>query len=131
MPVRIGFCNRILAFLQSLTIAYLLNLMNFLIDEKSLIVDMGCGIGRVTRALSLRADTIGLDIDKDKLHWAKKCNKHITFVCCDVCHLPLRKASIDMAVCKSVFEHIENLEEALKEIKFVLKMGEIGSRVSN
>ena len=106
---------------MSLTRTNLLNMIDLHIDEKSLIVDMGCNIGYITRTVSLRANAIGLDIDKYELRWAKKCNRKIDFVCCDLCHLPLRNDSVDIATCASVFEHIENLSQALKEIKFVLK----------
>ena len=95
-------------------------MIDFPVDEKSLIVDMGCNIGYITRTISLRANAIGLDIDKHELRWAKKCNRKIDFVCCDLCHLPLRNNSVDIAVCASVFEHLENLSQALKEINFVL-----------
>ena len=101
-------------------------MIDFPADEESVIVDIGCNVGHVTRSLSLRAKTIGLEIDKDKLHWAKKCNKHIDFVCCDICHLPLIKTSVKVVVCSSVLEHIENLQKALEEIAFVLQeSGEI------
>jgi len=91
------------------------------IVEEPLIIDMGCNIGYVTRPLSLRTKAIGLDIDKDKVRWAKKFNRNVDFICCDAHQLPLRNASVDIVVGASVLEHIENLPKVLKEIKVVLK----------
>jgi SAM-dependent methyltransferase len=117
---RSGIRYWVLSSLLSMTRTRLLNMINFPHSE-SLVVDLGCSLGYITRPLSLQAQTIGLDVDKDMVRWAKKFNKHIEFVCCDLCHLPLRNSSVDIAVCASVFEHIENLEMASKEIKFALK----------
>ena len=99
----------------------LLRMIEFALNEKILVVDMGCNVGYLTRPLSLRANTIGLDIDRSQLHWAKQSCLHTDFVCCDLGHLPLIKSSVDLAVCASVFEHIENLELALENIQFALK----------
>lgn len=113
----------VLSFFLSLTRTKLLDMIDWKVDQESPIVDMGCNVGFVTRALSLRVRTIGLDVDRDAVRGAKKANKHIEFICCDLCQLPLRYASVNIVVCASVFEHIENLERALGEIKFVLKKG--------
>lgn len=95
-------------------------MIDLYIDKKSLIVDMGCNIGYITRTISRRAKVLGLDIDKHELRWAKKCNRTIDFVCCDLRYLPLRTNSVNLAICASVFEHIEDLPKALDEINFVL-----------
>jgi SAM-dependent methyltransferase len=116
-----GFRHRFLTFLLGMNRAHLINMIGFPIGEESVVVDMGCNVGSGTRSLSLQAKTIGLEIDKNQVRWAKKCNRHIDFVCCDLCHLPLRKSSVNVAVCSSVLEHIENLQKALKEIAFVLQ----------
>lgn len=89
----------------------------------SLIVEFGCSVGTFTRVLSLIAPTIGLDIDKKIIVIAKKNAKHIDFICADLCHLPFREGSVDIAICASVLEYIENLEDAIKQIKLVLKKG--------
>ena len=121
-----GFRNWVLTSILNINRKHLINMIDFPVDEDSLILDIGCNVGSVTRHLSLRAKTIGLEIDKDQVRWAKKCNKHIDFVCCDISHLPLIKSSVNVVVCSSVLEHIKNLDEALEEIAFVLKdSGEI------
>ena len=116
-----GIRKQILSSLLKMRRVQLLKMIDFSIDENSLIVDMGCSVGYLTRPLFLRSKTLGLDVDKEKLHWAKKSNRQIEFICCDLCYLPLKESSVSIAVCASVFEHIENLEYALKDILFVLK----------
>lgn len=119
---RRGIRNRILSFLLSLTRTQLLDMIDFPIDNDDFtVVDLGCNIGYITRPLSSKYETIGMDIDKEKVRWAKKFNRQVDFICCDACHLPLRNASIDIVVGASVLEHIENLSEVLREIKIVLK----------
>jgi SAM-dependent methyltransferase len=116
-----GIYHWVLPALLTMRQEYLLRMIDYALKERFFVVDMGCNVGYLTRYLSLRANTIGLDIDKSQLHWAKQSLRHTDFVCCDLCHLPLRESSIDLTVCASVFEHIANLDQALQDIKFVLK----------
>jgi SAM-dependent methyltransferase len=122
-----GFRKWIMYSLLGSTRINLLKLIDFPVNENSIIVDFGCNIGYITRPLLLIAkNTIGIDVDPDKVRYAKKTNAQIEFICGDLCHLPLRPESIDLAVCASVFEHIENLNQALKEITYVLnKQGKL------
>jgi SAM-dependent methyltransferase len=96
-------------------------MMNFPLNEKSLIVDMGCLVGTLTKILHSISNTIGLDIDKKAIVWAKKNAKHLDFICADRCYLPLKNNSVDVAFCASVLEYIEKLEIAVREINRVLK----------
>jgi ubiquinone/menaquinone biosynthesis C-methylase UbiE len=84
---------------------------------------MGCSNGVFTDVLSSMVPTVGLDLDKNAIAKAKISAKHIDFICADLRFLPFRKASADIVVCSSVLEFIENLEEAVKQIEFVLKKG--------
>ena len=99
----------------------LLKMIESDVDCKSPVVDMGCNQGYLTRPLSLKHNVIGLDVDKHVLRYAKRCNKHVDFICCDLSHLPLRKSSVNTAICASVFEHLENLSKAIADLKFVFK----------
>lgn len=111
----------VLHSLLRLTRIQLVNTIDSYSFNKTLTVDMGCNIGQVTRYLSLFSEPIGLDIDVEKVRWAKKCNPQIDFVCCDLSYLPIRPSSTDVAVCASVFEHIKNLDHVLNEIHSILK----------
>jgi len=105
----------------SLSRTRLLNLIDFPATENSLIVDIGCSSGTLTRVLSLKAPTVGLDLNKDTLVWLKKHARHIDFICADLTHLPFRNDSVDIAVMASVLEHVVDLEEAARQIRSVIK----------
>ena len=117
------FSNPVGNILLSKTRTHLLKMIDFPLNEKSLIVDMGCLVGTLTRVISLITETIGLDVDKNAIVWAKKNAKHIDFICADLCHLPFRDNSVDVVVCASVLEYIKKLEDAVKQIKRILKKG--------
>jgi ubiquinone/menaquinone biosynthesis C-methylase UbiE len=121
-----GLRRWILDYLLEISRRHLLNITDSFVSQESLVIDIGCNIGYLTQPLSMRTTTVGLDIQKPQIRSAKKCNRRIDFICCDVCALPLKQSSINIAVCGSVLEHVENLEGALKEIQFVLeKKGKI------
>jgi ubiquinone/menaquinone biosynthesis C-methylase UbiE len=101
--------------------SHLLGMINYPDHKGFLIADIGCSIGYLTKPMSLRAETVGLDIDKIAIRYAKACCRKAEFICCDVYHLPLRNSSVNLVVCASVFEHLEKLCEAIKEVKLVLK----------
>jgi ubiquinone/menaquinone biosynthesis C-methylase UbiE len=111
--------------LLSKTRTCLLNMLSSSANNKPLIADIGCGRGHLSRSLSLMAKTIALDVDKLSLLRAKKSAKQVDFICADICHLPLKANSVDVAVVASVFEYIEKLEEAIGETKDVIKKGGI------
>lgn len=116
-----NFPNPLVNFLLSKTRMRMLNAIYSGVDKSSLIIDFGCLFGDFTRVLSMLAQTIGLDIDKNVIAVAKKSVNHIDFICADICHLPFRNNSVDVAVFASVFEYIEKLEDAIKQTKDVLK----------
>jgi 2-polyprenyl-3-methyl-5-hydroxy-6-metoxy-1,4-benzoquinol methylase len=47
------------------------------------------------------------------------------FVCSDITHLPFRKDSIDLVVCASVLEHVNDLERVIKEINDLMSKNAI------
>ena len=64
-----GIYHWILPTLLGMRQEYLLRMIEFVLSDDMFIVDMGCNVGYLTRPFSLRANAIGLDVDKDKLHW--------------------------------------------------------------
>lgn len=118
---RKGFRHWILSSALNFRQLQLLSMIDYSTDKNSLAVDIGCNVGYLTRPLFSRTYTVGLDVDKNVLSSTKACNRDIDFICCDLCHLPLKKSSVNLVVCASVFEHVEKLSEALNEIKIVLK----------
>lgn len=75
------------------------------------VLDVGCGIGRLTRALAPRArEVIALDVSADMLARAKRLNTHlanVTWLLGDGVSLaPVPDASVDAIISYVVFQHI-------------------------
>jgi ubiquinone/menaquinone biosynthesis C-methylase UbiE len=119
------FSNPILNIALCKTRKFLLEIMGTPQNKGCLILDFGCSTGALTRTLSLISETIGLDLDKKEVVWAKRKAKNIDFICADLCHLPFKNNAADFVVCSSVLEFIQKLEDAIKQIKYVLKEGGI------
>jgi len=87
-------------------------------------VDIGCGPygllqtgGRLNQFL---AGSIGIDLNRE--HLAR--NTGIQYRICASCYsLPLPDNSVDIIVCRWVFEHLEKPDQALREFSRVLKPG--------
>ena len=83
------------------------------------VVDIGCGEGLVLKSQEARLNNIMCyAIDEDILEIADAAN-NIPF--CHVAvgsayNIPLQPASVDLAICTEVLEHLELPEKALKEI---------------
>jgi len=88
-------------------------------------VDIGCGpyglLGRAgDRLADLRPAAIGIDLDLPAL----KQNPNIAHGICASCYsLPFESESVDLIVCRWVFEHLEHPEQALAEFSRVLRKG--------
>lgn len=93
--------------------------------RRSRLVDVGCGslglLGRMNgRLLDLQADSLGIDIDRQSL----STNRSVGHRLCASCYaLPLQDNSVDIVVCRWVFEHLESPEKAMQEFARVLRKG--------
>lgn len=101
-------------------------MINFGADKKSIVLDLGCDKGYFSRTLSLQSITIGLDVNKRAIVEAQvqgRVNKlkGLHFIVADIPSLPFRSHSIDVVVCASVLEHIQDLDGVAKQMKDVLK----------
>ncbi len=94
-------------------------------DKRCRLIDVGCGshslLGRRgDRLAALQSDSLGIDIDREAL--AR--NPNVTYRVCASCYsLPLKSNSVDLIVCRWVFEHIENPAQVLCEFARILKKG--------
>jgi ubiquinone/menaquinone biosynthesis C-methylase UbiE len=123
MPARVPF---LVDFLQNERLRRLVQMIDFSSYRECIGLDIGCGCGYLTQYLAHRLNgiLIGIDISRDYLLSAKIRTRDekptlgkIEFIHCDITHLPFRKDSIDLVVCASVLEHVNDLEGAVKEIK--------------
>lgn len=127
-PTKISIVNYFFKKRHNLVISCIENL----IKQDSLILDLGCGDGRlfpklINSQLLDRATVIGCDIDSKYLTHIRNVYKKfvrqgkIQLICLDISNLPFREEIIDSIICTSVFEHLLELEEITKKIKKILK----------
>jgi 2-polyprenyl-6-hydroxyphenyl methylase / 3-demethylubiquinone-9 3-methyltransferase len=92
------------------------------------VVDIGCGGGLFTEELARRGmHAIGVDPADASLqaarHHALQSGLDIDYRSGAGEHLPLEDASVDMAVCVDVLEHVEDIGVVLRETARVLRPG--------
>lgn len=89
---------------------------------KAHVLDIGCGSGYLTRALSLSAKKIvGFDLSNDSLKVAKEQNPGELFFQADMVHIPTRASSFDLAVAMTSIEFCFYKENVLLEVGRLLK----------
>jgi len=111
------------------------NMIDFPSDDKFIALDLGCSKGFLTTYLAshLGIMVIGIDVEAWIL---RKCKKRarlviptslatLECVCADIAQLPFRTDSVNLVVCASVLEHIDDLEKVLNEIKGVMSENSI------
>jgi demethylmenaquinone methyltransferase/2-methoxy-6-polyprenyl-1,4-benzoquinol methylase len=86
-----------------------------LINDKSLILDLGCGTGFITEKLG---NAVGIDYSIEML---KLCPENLRVACADASNLPFRDESFDCVFSLTVMQDINNIKSAIAEIKRVLK----------
>lgn len=95
------------------------------INKNDLLLDLGTGYGLGIKYFdNLNKDNIfiGIDIDVNSLRFLninKTTNKH--YVNCDICNLPFKVNSFNIATCIEVIEHLEEYNKALFEMNRILK----------
>lgn len=101
-------------------------LKNIEIDNKTTILDLGCGDGRFLeklRDLNLNNILYGLDISEKMIAVASsKKIKRCKLTLGDSNYLPYNDGSIDLIVCLNSFHHYSTPSLTLKEIKRVLSL---------
>ncbi|MCD9853344.1 methyltransferase domain-containing protein [Epilithonimonas sp. JDS] len=98
-------------------IFHLLNLKN---DDK--ILDIGCGTGNYTIALSEKGlDFIGIEPSEKMLNEAKSKSENVNWVLGNAEHLPFENKSFDSAIATLTIHHWKNLENGFSEVFRILK----------
>lgn len=95
------------------------------INEKSRVLEVGCGTGVITSELKqfTKTQVSGIDIQFERLEVAKKQDAASHYNCADVYHLPYMKDGFDFVVAHYLFLWLKEPVQALAEILRVLKPG--------
>lgn len=94
--------------------------------KNSVVLDIGCGSGHGSFALSKRFKMVyGVDIAQDAIAYARKnwTGKNIHFQTGSGTNIPFPSGTFDMTVAYEVFEHIKDWRAFLSEMKRVTKKG--------
>ncbi len=88
------------------------------------IVDIGTGEGQVARLLAEGgAEVVGIDPIPAQIDEAERRGGGPRYVLAPAATIPLQNASVDGAVACLVFEHIDDVDEAIAEVARVLEPG--------
>ena len=90
------------------------------------VLDVGCGTGRLLRKVKERwptAQLIGVDAAAGMINKARQLMPYATFYVSKAESLPLPDDSVDLALSTASFHHWQDKEKALREIKRVLRLG--------
>jgi SAM-dependent methyltransferase len=86
------------------------------------ILDLGCGVGRVTRFVDGRPSFYcGVDLSRQMVRAAMRMNwQSSCFICGDASKLPFPKRSFDVITCFGLFEYVADLLPYFEEVGSVL-----------
>lgn len=83
------------------------------------ILDAGCGEGFTLSKfyeLKIGNSLEGIDFSKDAINIGKSLYPHLNIKVGDIYNLPYKDNSFDLVICMEVLEHLEDSQEALKEV---------------
>jgi SAM-dependent methyltransferase len=90
----------------------------------SVVLDAGCGFGRLTKALGkYGAEVFGIDIADSIEHTYQYCNtnKNVHMIQADIVNLPFKKGSFDYVWSKLAICYVHNPEHAFKNLSDLVK----------
>ncbi|MBP1465004.1 glycosyltransferase [Candidatus Chloroploca sp. M-50] len=103
-------------------------LLGFLdLHDGETVLDCGCGMGVYLMMMGRlrRLNLIGVDGDRERLHWAEREQVPADLSEVDIHQLPFADASFDKVLMSEVLEHLQDDRGALREIWRILKPGGI------
>ncbi len=105
--------------------------LNLLLEKMNLnsndaILDLGCGLGKITEYIAQISDSkiIGIDSSQKAIDWAQnntKTNDKLSFEVMDINELNFPSASFDVIIALDVLYWIDDLEPVIKKLKDILK----------
>ena len=97
-------------------------------------LDFGCGVGRVTRALSARFDeAVGVDVAEGMVEQARRLNEQVGNACFLVNAAPdlgqFDDASFDLVYSRIVLQHLRSADDVLRYVGELLRVTRPGGLV--
>jgi ubiquinone/menaquinone biosynthesis C-methylase UbiE len=103
---------------------FALEMLENVVPPGSKVLDAGCGTGEMAARLAERGYEVwGVDIAEPMVRYASYHHKSGRFRVGDVERIPFDDNTFDAVVCLGVIEYLANDEQALSEIRRVLKPG--------
>lgn len=95
------------------------------------ILDVGCGEGiaevQLGRLHVSQMRLVGVDLMVERVviarHETAAHNQRVLFACADACHLPFRDGAFDSTFCVAVLQHINDVEQAIRDFARVTRVG--------
>jgi len=92
-------------------------MMAFLPDQYSNVLEVGCGVGNFTRHLPNKNEYWGVEPETEAAELAKSRLDHLLIGSYDTCQNQIPENHFDLIICNDVLEHIENHEEFLLSLQ--------------
>lgn len=95
------------------------------LSKEALILDVGCGWGRITRQFLMDGyrNIIGIELTFDLLSTFIKDGYSLTSINADACNLPFRSKTFNLVYATRVLQYVDDVEAVIKEFLRVLKLG--------
>ncbi len=98
--------------------------LKLLEGQKGRILDLGCGLGKLTKAIKKNRPDLeiyGCDISREAIKKAKKDSQKVHFRVGSSDCLPYKENFFDAVFARHVLEHLEEIDLMMSEVKRVLK----------
>lgn len=119
-------------FLDILTRNSLLAAIDSAVPRDGVVIDLGCSTGYLLEDLSRAypsVQVVGVDVVGAGLRKAHTHSPQAALLLADVCDLPVGDNSVDAAVSANMLEHVSDDEQALREIRRILRPGGLAAWV--
>ncbi len=106
---------------QGLRLKYLLESIK---DKKGRLIDVGSGMGVTARSVKMYRPDIevkGCDASESSVSWAQEESIDIDYKICILPDLPYSEGSFEMIVGVDIFEHLDDPERTLKNIRRIIR----------